>query len=52
MANNENNMYSNSKVYKLFDSEGYYYYGSTCTEIRKRLFQHKKMSKQKANRKV
>ena len=39
------NRYANSKVYKLIDDEGYYYYGSTCMPLHKRYHDHKKSSK-------
>ena len=49
------NKYSKSKVYKLQDNVNFYFYiGSTCNELRKRLQQHKDHSKVKnyLNRKV
>ena len=33
--------YSNSKIYKLVDNEGYFYIGSTCCPLYKRLSKHK-----------
>ena len=52
MTENETNRYANSKVYKLCDDEGYYYYGSTCMPLHKRLYDHKRRSKEVQNRKV
>ena len=47
------NKYNRSKVYKLQDNINFYFYiGSTCNELRKRLQQHKVMSKIEKNRKV
>jgi len=41
--------YKNGKIYKLVNDElGLTYYGSTCTELRKRLHQHKKQAKNKS----
>ena len=45
MTENKTNRYTNSKVYKLVDDEGYYYWGSTCMPLHKRFFDHKNMSK-------
>jgi Uri superfamily endonuclease len=45
-------MYSNSKIYKLQCNDGYFYIGSTCDELRKRLWGHKKTSKTKNHIKV
>jgi hypothetical protein len=36
--------YDNGKIYKLVCSDGHYYYGSTITELRRRLWGHKKSS--------
>ena len=44
--------YINSKVYKLVDDDGYYYYGSSCLPLYKRYFKHKKDSKLESNRKI
>ena len=33
--------YSKSKIYKLQCNDGYFYIGSTCDELRKRLYYHK-----------
>lgn len=35
------NRYQNGKIYRLFGEDGYYYYGSTTDELRKRLCNHK-----------
>lgn len=37
--------YENSKIYKLQCDDGYYYIGSTTTELRCRLYKHKNKSK-------
>ena len=40
--------YKNGKIYKLVNDElGLTYYGSTCTELRKRLWAHKTQAKDK-----
>ena len=52
MTENKNNRYANSKVYKLVDDDGYYYYGSTCLPLHKRLYNHKKASKTSTDRKI
>ena len=52
MTEIKNKRYLNSKIYKLFDEEGYYYYGSTCFELRQRLFNHKKMAKRSPSTKI
>ena len=44
--------YKSSKVYQLIDEQGYYYYGSTCLPLHKRLYIHKKLSKKYVNRKI
>ena len=44
--------YANSKVYKLVDDDGYYYYGSSCLPLYKRLYIHKIDSKVGSNRKI
>ena len=41
MIENKTNRYANSKVYKLVDDDGYYYYGSSCLPLHKRLYYHK-----------
>ena len=46
------NRYANSKVYKLVDGEGYYYYGSTCLPLHKRFYYHKLDSNRKPDQKV
>ena len=52
MIENKTNRYANSKVYKLVDDDGYYYYGSTCLPLHKRFYDHKRRSKEEQNRKV
>ena len=52
MTENKNNRYANSKVYKLVDDDGYYYYGSTCLPLHKRLYNHKTASKTSTDRKI
>ena len=44
--------YANSKVYMLVDDDGYYYYGSSCLPLYKRLYNHKRDSKLEYNRKI
>ncbi len=45
--------YCNAKVYGLIDAvNGYYYIGSTCMPLRKRLSYHKGLSKIGTERKV
>ena len=45
----ENNRYNNSKIYKLVDQvNGYYYIGSTCNPLSKRLHWHKQNSKKQS----
>ena len=46
------NRYANSKVYKLVDDDGYYYYGSCSLQLHKRLYYHKMDSKKKSNIKI
>lgn len=46
------NRYENSKVYKLIDDKGYYYYGSTCLPLCKRFYQHKSFAKTESTRKI
>ena len=46
------NRYANSKVYKLVDDDGYYYYGSSCLPLYKRLYIHKRDSKLGSDRKI
>ena len=49
----ETNRYNNSKIYKLVDMVNeYYYIGSTCLPLSKRLYQHKNRAKQYPERKV
>lgn len=44
--------YANAKIYKLVDPDGYYYYGSTCQLLYKRIHQHKSKSKKYKERKI
>jgi len=44
--------YNHGKIYKLVDSSGFYYVGSTCNSLSKRLSEHKATSKRDSNRKV
>jgi len=46
------NKYNHGKIYKLVDSSGFYYVGSTCNSLSKRLSEHKATSKRDSNRKV
>ncbi len=46
------NRYENAKIYKLVDNDGFYYYGSTCLQLHKRYYSHKKDSKHKPDRKI
>ena len=46
------NKYNHGNIYKLVNSNGFYYVGSTCSSLSKRLSQHKGMSKAYPNRKV
>ena len=49
----ENNRYNNSKIYKLVDQvNGYFYIGSTCNQLSKRLSWHKITAKIKPEQKV
>ena len=43
--NKEYNKYNNSKIYRLFSDDGYFYYGSTSENIKERLRTHIKTSK-------
>ena len=43
--NKEYNKYNNSKIYRLFSDDGYFYYGSTSENIKERLRNHIKTSK-------
>ena len=48
-----NNRYNNSKIYKLIDLvDEYYYIGSTCMALSKRLYWHKNASSKFPERKV
>ena len=44
--------YARSKVYKLIDCNGYYYFGSTCMPLHKRFHDHKGASKIRPNSKI
>ena len=45
----ENNRYNNSKIYKLVDQvNGYFYIGSTCNPLSKRLYWHKNDAKKQS----
>jgi predicted GIY-YIG superfamily endonuclease len=44
--------YKNGKVYKLQCEDGYYYIGSTATELRKRSHKHKQHAKEFPERRV
>ena len=46
------NRYSKSKVYKLIDDQGFYYYGSTCLPLHKRTYRHKCDSMKNPQRKI
>ena len=46
------NRYVNSKVYKLVDDQGYYYWGSTCMPLSKRFYGHKQASQIRESIKV
>ena len=46
------NRYVNSRVYKLVDNDGFFYYGSTCLPLHKRFYCHKNNSKQGTERKI
>ena len=49
----ENNRYNNTKIYKMYDMiNGYFYIGSTCSELSKRIYQHKCKAKHTPDRKV
>ena len=49
----EFNRYENSKIYKLIDQDsGYYYIGSTCSNLTQRLCNHKSRAKTYPDRKV
>ena len=48
--NNGQNRYENGKIYKLIDQESeYFYIGSTCDTLSKRLYRHKAAAKTKPN---
>ena len=50
---NKNNRYENTKIYKLIHPDsGYFYLGSTCDRLSKRLNKHKKDAKIHVDRKV
>jgi hypothetical protein len=42
--------YENGKIYKLECEDGHFYYGSTITELRKRLYRHKRASEKQPYR--
>lgn len=44
--------YSQAKIYKLIDNDGYYYYGSTCETLEERFQNHKYKAVKYPNRKV
>ena len=44
--------YSSSKVYRMYDDEGYFYIGSTCLQLHQRLYSHKVDSLRKPTTKV
>jgi hypothetical protein len=44
--------YENSKIYRLVCSDGFFYIGSTCVPLCKRLYRHKDKSKKEPERKV
>ena len=46
------NKYNHGKIYKLVDNLGFYYVGSTCSSLAKRLSEHRRKSKVYPNRKV
>ena len=49
----ENNRYNNGKIYKLVDQvNGYFYIGSTCNPLSKRLSWHKTKARNDTERKV
>ena len=49
----ENNRYNNAKIYKLYDViHGYFYIGSTCGALAKRLYEHKHTAKRQPETKV
>ena len=52
MIENKTNRYANSKVYKLVDDDGYYYYGSSCLPLHKRLYYHKVDAQRRPESKV
>ena len=50
---NINNRYENTKIYKLIHPDsGYYYIGSSCDRLSRRLCDHKKKAKLYTDRKV
>ena len=44
--------YKNGKIYKLQINDGYFYIGSTASALRRRLCQHKSLSKKHTERKI
>ena len=52
MTENNKWRYANSKIYKLIDHQGYYYWGSTCLPLHKRLYSHKEYSKRDPEMKI
>ena len=48
-----NNRYNNTKIYKMYDPiSEYYYIGSTCGTLTKRLYEHKHVAIRQPERKV
>ena len=51
--NKNENRYNNCKIYKLIDNiNNYFYIGSTCLSLSKRLYGHKQKSKLNPNQKI
>ena len=49
----ENNRYNNTKIYKLYEvTKGYFYIGSTCSTLSKRLSEHKHVAIRQPETKV
>ena len=44
--------YADAKIYKLIDTDGYYYIGHTCNALSKRFNEHKSSSKRNNGRRV